>query len=236
MKHPSRYNLLTPGTHNPKTAKAAGVGNYANVILHLAPDNVAGVGSVCPWAGACAKGCLNTAGRGAMSTVQRARIRRTRLLRDDPDTFHALLYDDLFRFATRAFDQGFEPVARLNGTSDLPIWRWPAFEHWRNDITFYDYTKRPYELWPSIDGYHRTYSYDPANGWDSATTALDNGANVAVVFDTPKTQPLPDSWRGYRVIDGRAHDYRFLDPAGVIVGLSALGKARNDYTFTQKAG
>ena len=54
--------------------------------------------------------------------------------------------------------------------------------------------------------------------------ALEAGGTVAVVFDTPKGAPLPRTWNGHRVIDGRVHDYRFLDPRGVVVGLSALGK------------
>lgn len=242
-KHPSRYNLASPGTSNAKTRKAApegaqGARPYANLILYLAPHNVSGIGNVCPWAGACAKGCLFTAGRGAMNNVQRARIRRTRLLMQDPSTFHDLFMQDVQAFITRADAQGYVPVIRANGTSDLPIWRWPAFDRFRDAAIWYDYTKRDPRVWGDVPGYHRTYSYDPVTDptFTHLRDALSMGANVAVVFDTPKGDALPDTWRGVPVIDGRTHDYRFLDPQGVIVGLSALGKAKGDYSFVQKAG
>jgi hypothetical protein len=35
-------------------------------------------------------------------------------------------------------------------------------------------------------------------------------------------------YKGRKVIDGRTHDLRFLDEAGVWVGLSALGRGRKD--------
>lgn len=57
---------------------------------------------------------------------------------------------------------------------------------------------------------------------------FDRGYNVAIVFDTPKSAPLPDTYMGRKVIDGRTHDLRFLDPQGVWVGLSALGDGKKD--------
>lgn len=39
---------------------------------------------------------------------------------------------------------------------------------------------------------------------------------------------LPETWRGFKVIDGDESDLRFLDEKGVIVGLRAKGKARKD--------
>jgi hypothetical protein len=52
---------------------------------------------------------------------------------------------------------------------------------------------------------------------------------VAVVFATAKRDALPATWRApwgdnLRVIDGDAHEMRFTDPAGVIVGLRAKGR------------
>ena len=173
-----------------------------------------------------------------MNNVQRARIRRTRLLMQDPATFHDLFAQDVAAFIARADAQGYVPVIRANGTSDLPIWRWPAFDRYRDAAIWYDYSKRDPSVWGDVPGYHRTYSYDPVTDPDFAHSqdALAIGANVAVVFDTPKGDALPDTWRDVPVIDGRTHDYRFLDPQGVIVGLSALGKAKGDYSFVQKAG
>jgi hypothetical protein len=39
----------------------------------------------------------------------------------------------------------------------------------------------------------------------------------------------PDTWHGFPVIDGDAHDLRHLDPRGVVVALSPKGpKAKKD--------
>jgi hypothetical protein len=72
---------------------------------------------------------------------------------------------------------------------------------------------------------------------------LGMGKRVAVVFKVktgylPGTHthkyPLPKTYaiggKRYKVINGDANDLRFLDPQGVIVGLRAKGKARNDAT------
>lgn len=61
---------------------------------------------------------------------------------------------------------------------------------------------------------------------------LAHGANVAVVFGTPKGHALPETWHGYRVVDGDVSDLRFLDPPGTVVGLRAKGSAKkNQSTF-----
>jgi len=54
---------------------------------------------------------------------------------------------------------------------------------------------------------------------------IDNGRNVAVVFDA-----IPTTWEGWTVIDGDADDMRWRDPMGVIVGLKAKGDAIKDTT------
>ena len=61
---------------------------------------------------------------------------------------------------------------------------------------------------------------------------LENGRNVAIVFDTPMGDALPETYtidgKTFPVIDGRISDERFLDASPVIVGLSALAKGRDD--------
>jgi hypothetical protein len=39
---------------------------------------------------------------------------------------------------------------------------------------------------------------------------------------------LPQTYLGKQVVDGDATDLRFLDPRGVIVGLKAKGKGKQD--------
>src|SRR3954463_2700045 len=105
------FKLLTPG--NPKTEKGRGAG-YWTFILHLAPARLSGF-QVCPMATeGCKAACLNTAGRGGImaglgilthdnvaagivNTIQKARIRRTRMFFEARDTFMAALVKDIAR-------------------------------------------------------------------------------------------------------------------------------------------
>ena len=66
--------------------------------------------------------------------------------------------------------------------------------------------------------YHVTFSDSGTNDRDQLA-AIAKGANVAVVFK----DKLPSTWMSRPVIDGDAHDLRFKDPSGVIVGLVAKG-------------
>ena len=161
-----------------------------------------------------------------MDNVQQARIRRTRAFQDDPKAFVARIEADLDRFIAACNKQGYRPAVRLNATSDVAWWKY-GFIHFYPNVQFYDYPKRPVHLWPDLPAYHRTFSHDPSNGWGPTQAALDAGHNVAVVFEVGKHDALPDTWADYPVLDGRTHDYRFLDPTGPhIVGLSALGYAK----------
>lgn len=229
-------SLLTIG--NPKTLKGEAAG-YLTAILHLAPANVAGFGTVCPKATAgCMATCLNTAGRGGMwskatgsltasaSAIQAARARRTAYLKLDRSGFEATLARSVARHVERAHRAGLTPAVRVNGTSDLPslamglATRFPG-------VQFYDYTKLPRAWGRHTANYHLTFSRSESNAAD-VRSALAHGLNVAVVFSTRRGRPLPVTWHGRRVIDGDKHDLRFLDPKGVVVGLRAKGRARRD--------
>jgi hypothetical protein len=61
-----------------------------------------------------------------------------------------------------------------------------------------------------------------------AANLLKEGKNVAVVFSTKKDNALPESWKGYKVVDGDKDDLRFLDIQNCIVGLRSKGKAKKD--------
>jgi hypothetical protein len=62
---------------------------------------------------------------------------------------------------------------------------------------------------------------------EDCRTVLQAGGNVAVVF---RRAPFPATWLGFPVIDGDQNDLRFRDPPGVVVGLTAKGTAKRDYT------
>ena len=223
-------NLLTPAASNPKTARNAG--GIEAAILHMAPHTVAGVGNVCPWATpGCAAACLNTAGRGQMSTVQAARVRKTREFFDNPRAFWHQLAAEIDTLDRRAKRRGHLGAIRLNGTSDIP-WEkqkvggmtlMEAFP----DVWFYDYTKSISRAQAFATGdfppnYHLTLSRgENMDEW--ATALMPPGVNVAVVFDA-----LPETWAMRPVVDGTRDDWRFFDPVGVIVGLLPKGDAKRD--------
>ena len=74
--------------------------------------------------------------------------------------------------------------------------------------------------------YHLTYSFTENDSFSDVYNMLISGINVAIVFEG---EP-PKRWNGFEVIDGSAHDWRFRDPRGVVVGLCAKGKAKHDQT------
>lgn len=214
-------NLLT--TNNYKTLKGERMGILTG-ILHLAPYTLSGY-QVCPQATqGCASSCLNTAGRGAFSTVQQARIRRTEMFFKEREKFMQLLRKDIESLRRKATRLGMQCAVRLNGTSDIDWRRFGIFEAYP-DVQFYDYTKvyrRMVEARPS--NYHLTFSRSECNDREALDVLSQNG-NVAVVF-----KEIPDFWNGYKVVFGDESDVRFGDEQGVVVGLLAKGKARRDKT------
>lgn len=221
--------LLSIG-NNAKTIKSDKGGEYLTAILYLAPADIVNGINVCPMAekAGCKQACLYSAGRGAFSNVQNARIKKTEWFRDDPVGFVDQLADDILKAIKKANKLGVKLAVRLNGTSDIP------WEHQKGsnglslmdtfpDTQFYDYTKLPRRKVPS--NYHLTVSYSEAS-IDYAKKAIQTMHNVAVVF----RDRLPESFQDRRVINGDRDDLRFLDPSRVIVGLIAKGKAKQDHT------
>jgi hypothetical protein len=230
-------SLLSIG-NDAKTVKGEKIG-YLTGVMYLAPSDTSGVSNTCPYASdGCKLACLFTAGRGAMSNVMTARVARTKLLKRDTREFMAQLADEVGELIRKAKRQKLIPAVRLNGTSDLP-WEnvkldgQSIFELYP-DIQFYDYTKNPKRMLQFLAGklpsnYHLTFSRSETND-TQAIELLANGANVAVVFDTVKGSPLPNTWHGFPVIDGDQTDVRFIDGRGNVIGLRAKGKAKKDST------
>lgn len=226
-----KLKLLGVG-NNAKTVKGDG-SEYLTAILYLAPaDTVDGI-NVCPMAvlAGCKAGCLYSAGRGAMNSVQAARQRKTILWRDNRGEFIAQLHDDLIAFRKYCLKKGITPVVRLNGTSDIHWERHIDMAGEYPEIQFYDYTKDIKRVRKALpDNYHLTLSYSEASTRYS-DMVLDQmckhqGHNMAVVFrDKDK---IPKTYMGFKVVDGDKDDLRFLDPKGVVVALYAKGKAKQD--------
>ena len=233
----SQYKLIGVGT-NAKTIKGDG-SEYLTGIIYLAPfkvvvDNI--TFNSCPMAeqAGCVEVCLNTAGRGAMNCVQKARLRKAELFYRDRNEFMKQLMIDLTKFQNYCNKRDIQPVIRLNGTSDIrfeliKIDGYTIFELFPR-IEFYDYTKIANRKVDHIDNYHLTWSYSgkEKSYSDMMQTALDKGMNIAVVF---RDKVLAKHWQGLPIVDGDSDDLRILDPkGGHIVSLYAKGKAKRDTT------
>lgn len=244
------FRLLTPG--NPKTEKGRSAG-YWTFILHFAPASLSGW-NVCAMATAgCKTACLNTAGRGGImagglltyrdvargkrNEIQNARRMRTRAFFQYRAEFMAVLAKEIAKAVKMAKRDGYIPVFRLNGTSDI---RWetvPVADRANifalfPDVQFYDYTKLPNRKNIPAN-YHLTFSL--ADGNDTfARAALANGMNVAAVFRSKETvarymsSGINIGGRDVPVARGDDTDLRFLDAAGHVIGLYAKGNAKRD--------
>jgi hypothetical protein len=234
--------LLSVG--NPKVLKGIKQG-YNTYILHLAPANLSGYETCPKRTVGCTSACLNTAGRGGMfkkgettNTIQKARIRKTKMFFENRVEFMADLVKDIELAIKQSEKKGLIPVFRLNGTSDLSFEKYEVIRNgklYRNifsafaDNIFYDYTKILGRKIADIPNYSLTFSAADGNDNDVAK-AITQGYNIATVFGIKKTLPMPDSYLGLPVFNGDESDLRFLDPKQVIVGLYAKGKAKKDET------
>lgn len=195
-----------------------------------------------------------------MAQKRGARIARTKAYFKARNAFMIALAADIEALQRAADKAGMRCGVRLNATSDIPweAVSLPPLDHyygevgrgfeWRTHanlmalfprVSFYDYTKRPNRWHKLPRNYRLTFSLAENNDAD-AIAALQARHNVAAVFNVPPGKPLPrhymlgvgtlDLPHTFRVIDGDLHDFRPIDPRGVIVGLRAKGKARRDKT------
>jgi hypothetical protein len=221
---------------DPKTVKGQKLG-YKTAILYLAPGLLSGVEMCKGRSRECFKNCLYFAGRGRMAMVQDARIKRTKLLHEQPTRFKEQLHKELDSFFAHCFNNSWTPVCRLNGTAD---WDWECELHktktvfeWFPKIQFYDYTKKLDKMIAFLKGempsnYDLTFSLNEDN-MHQAEYVLKYGGRVAVVF----REKLPDKYLGFRVLDGDAHDLRFTEPMNAVVGLLAKGRAKKTKAVDQ---
>ena len=224
-------NLLSVGS-DAKTIKGEKLG-YFTGIQYLAPSNVSGVINTCPKASkGCRLACLFTAGRaGIFKKINEARIRKTLMFVNNRSDYFTALVKDINSLIKKAGKANYTPCVRLNGTSDIK---------WENEkidtqtimekfssVQFYDYTKDFARMMDFLTGkmptnYHLTFSRSESNQKE-VEQVLKAGGNVAAVF-----KELPETYLGYKVINGDESDLRFTDEKNVVVGLTAKGKAKKD--------
>jgi hypothetical protein len=227
-----KLNLISNGNTNAKTIK----NESETYILYLSPYNLNSTGkNICPFASkGCAEACLNSAGRGAFSNVQKARQRKTDLFFSDPNLFFSQLLSDLSKINKKAIKESKNIFIRLNGTSDLDFDKL-LVRYTGNGLLsfgalrFYDYTKdknkaKNFARYSDNDIYRVTYSRKETDQDQEIETLLNYGVNVAVVF----SNDLPNTYLNFPVVNGDLTDLRFNDPNGVVIGLKAKGKAKKD--------
>lgn len=222
---------LLAASGDAKTVKGEKKG-FLTAIMYLSPHTIGTRKTLCAHASpACMLACLYTAGRGAFNNVQEARIRKAQWFEADRQGFMNALAMDVDKFQAYATRRGFIPCVRLNGTSDI-LWERVRFGSDGKNIMdtfpalqFYDYSKCPLRLRRGLPGnYDLTFS-QAENNLHATKQALADGFRVASVF---RDKDFPKKWLGQRVVDGDAHDLRFLDKAPCVVALSAKGKAKQD--------
>jgi hypothetical protein len=226
-----------------KTSKGQKLG-YFTGIMYLSPHKMAnGKVNVCGDATPnCIDACLNTAGMGAMNSVQDARIRKTLEFLENPKEFMVNIYKEIVKLQKK---YGQNLVIRLNGTSDLPFenikvvledrYYSNIFEAFPN-VQFYDYTKNPRRVLKNgIGNYYLTFSRAETKlNIEYSRNVLNEGKNVAMVFSKElhekivKMGKIVYNNREVNVIDGDETDLRFLDMPNSIVALKAKGKAIKD--------
>ena len=212
-------------TNNAKTIKGNGKG-YLTSILYMSPftHNSKGI-NVCSHASAgCANSCLVSSGMGGIyAGVKQGRINKTERFLKERVVFLHEIAAEITKAIAKAGRKDAIPVFRLNGTSDLPYEKYRVFEGGKNifemfpDVQFYDYTKNYLRFdKPLPANYDLTFSRSETNH-NKAMEMMARGVNEAMVIDK-----LPDTYKGYKVIDADKDDLRFLDPKGkkgVICGL-----------------
>lgn len=232
-----KHSVLMPylTTNNTKIQKGLEKG-FLTFGIHFAPAKLSGYNVCSESSEGCEEACLNTSGLGQTPNVQEARIKKTKIFMSDIKKGLEDISNEITKATKKAIKQDLIPCFRLNLTADLP-WEKLRLENGNNlfeehpNCQFYDYSKIARRMSLNIPNYHLTFSRSETfSNQVQAASLLKEGKNVAVVFSTKKGENLPETWKGYNVVDGDKDDLRFLDPSNSIVGLRSKGKAKNDKT------
>jgi len=212
-------NLLT--FNNAKTIKSLKYGMHT-YIMYLAPftQNATGKNHCSHASAGCIEACLFGSGFGGMyTTVEIGRINKTNYFVAERQNFLNQLVSEITKLSNKHAKKGESLCIRLNGTSDIA---WEKFKikdgksimELFPNVQFYDYTKNYLRFNRVLpENYHLTFSRSETND-ENVEDLLSKGHNVAVVFDE-----LPETYKGYKVINGDESDLRFKDEKNVIVGL-----------------
>ena len=229
MKYTYKPQKKLLGSSTYKMQKSKGY-KYLSEILHLAPSKIGGVNICANASPVCIDLCLNTSGRGQMTSVQKSRLNKKYYFLADRQKFLKHLDREIKLSSERAKRKKLKYTVRLNGTSDLPFERYKldnGLNLMENNpqVQFIDYTKIKNRLLQKLPkNYSLTYS-QAENNLDDVKQVLKTKYNIATVCRKKR----PKKWLGRKVINGDKHDLRHLDPKKVVVGLIAKGRAIKNF-------
>jgi hypothetical protein len=228
---PRHKPLLTPPAGNAKLRHSQN-DTHAAWSLSLS----AGARDICSHATAgCLRACVSTGGLAAVfsDTIGEARRLKTQMLRQQKNRFVDRLEYEIRSVISQCCSTGITPLFRLNAFSEI---RWESLAPQLfsiNGLQAYDYAKNPARIGDTPHNYRLTFSRSEDNEPD-VLEFLRAGVNCSVVFHElgnfaghgAYQQRLPQTWRGYRVLDGDESDHRSLDPTGspgYVIGLRLKG-------------
>tara|TARA_R110000868_G_scaffold319407_5_gene580360 strand:+ start:229 stop:1125 length:897 start_codon:yes stop_codon:yes gene_type:complete len=202
-----------------RLAQELGISEYVQALRQV---NTCGNNSA-----ECTKLCINLSGKGIFPAIQRARLARTIMMVQYPEAAMSLMHGSIDAAVKKHGASGF--AFRPDVFTDI-VWElgYPALMERHPDVQFYGYTKHWNRPQKPLPNYHLTYSADERISLEAIKDKVALGHNVAVVVNTKRGQPKPDTWRGMEAIDGDdpvRGDSRYKDPDGVIILLTAKGKA-----------
>ena len=208
--------------------------------------------NVCPFSGKCVVPCLRTSGRLKFTDSQIAMLKRRLLfaysMKYNPEIYFNLLCQYIEKELRKAQRLHLKLAVRLNGTSDIrwerlnmktgkqdaPISGTSIIRKFPN-VQFYDYTKFPNFLrisWMPWENYNLTYSFNEKTTPLEIESNFNAGRNIAIVFRSEMPNKIMFNDDMVEVIDGDKHDLRLpsIDGTSKFIGLTAKGKAKNDFS------
>jgi hypothetical protein len=210
--------------NNNKTVKGEKNG-FATYIFYGAPNTVSGYNTCASSSKGCRANCIFYSGRGAIKSVQDARIRRTKQYFEERPDFLAQVNKDIMSAIKHSERNNMIPTFRLDGTTDIGLAR--HFVRLYPTVQFYDYTKvvKRVKLAEKYDNWHITYSLSENTTKGTMKILLAGTTNIAIPFKVVPNIGERLLW-GRKLVDGYSNDLRFLDGVNRIVCLKAGGRGR----------
>lgn len=240
--------LLSDMRANAKLRKSAHR-SFRIVGLALAHANTSGFNTCVRHTSGCAQACVGSTGMAAVfSEILRSREKKTRLLFSDRKFFLKLLCTELDAENEQSRRDGQILAVRLNQFSDLP-WESAAFGRIPQafpDVQFFDYTKIHGRIGKTPENYHLCASWsERPEDQERCIDLVADGFTAAVPF-APRGQTLtsrqvydfdlPESFRGFPVVNGDKTDLLFLRPGRCIIGLRLKAASHQQYRDAVSSG